>query len=294
MVRPGARSRSRGRDQAAEHRCRGEAELALDGRQSAVGEPAVHTRRAGRSRSRFVSATGQRRPTKRVSSSGRSKPAPLNVTAVARVSSGSSAASNAGSSSKSHEELRQREAIAVEPGRAHQERVGAGAAGQTGGLGVEEEHAPGVAQIAVDPRRARQHLERCRGRVAEWLGPVAMGQRILTTDDDDRPLARVEQLTVDDLLHRLGGRPWRAGALDAADHPAEVVEARHPPQAVSAVRRRAAVVLARRPTSFTGPTQDGQPNAHAQAASVSRPRRRRSGRISNNRSARPMPPACAS
>ena len=193
-----------------------------------------------------------------------------------------------------HEVLADNDAIAFDQGGADEERVGPCPAGQAGRLGVQEQQAAGPGDVALHTRGPGQDRQRRRHGVGERLGAVTVRQRVLALDEDDRALPGVVQLAVDDPLDRLGRRPGRASALDAPDHAPEVVDGRHRDQAVRTLSRRAAVALARRPTSLTGPTHDGHPKPHAHACSVPSPWRSRSGRISNRRSARPMPPAWAS
>ena len=193
-----------------------------------------------------------------------------------------------------HEVLRHHERVALDPAGPDEKRVGPGAPGQAGGLRVEEQEPLGREPVTLHARDAREDVERRAPDAVERHAAVAVGQRVFAAHDEQRSRAGVDDLAAHDTLDGLGGDPGRPARLDAPDDPPEIVQARHARQAVSARSSLAAVTLARRPTSFTGPTHEGQPNAQRQAASVSRPRRRRSGRISNTRSARPMPPACES
>ena len=173
---------------------------------------------------------------------------------------------------------------------ADEEHVRAGAAGEPRRLGVEEDRA-GARRGGAGHRRRHPHrldrperraVRRGHGLERQGLG----GRRALGRVARRQPLEagaepRQIELAIGDRARRRGpprsrGECHRRGGAR--------------PQPIRRSRSVPAIGLARRPTSFTGPTHDGQPDRQEQVRIVSRARASRGPISSKRRSVRPTPP----
>jgi len=122
-----------------------------------------------------------------------------------------------------HEMLNEHESFVLEEGRSDQEGVRAGAACQSGRLGVEEEE---PARVGRRSQRREQLERRHRDveRITQGEPAVAMRERIFASDDDERAAAGVHDLSADEALDRFGDGPCGPHVLDAPDDPAKLFE----------------------------------------------------------------------